>query len=104
MQEPTHPLAPCSTPGAPSMLSQTTSNRSCTPSCVMSILADLRGKRVLILGFGREGRSTLGFLRERAVHTAIAVADRRTHAQMSVQEREALASLPSDRVVLGPDY
>lgn len=70
----------------------------------MSLLADLRGRRVLILGFGREGRSTLSFLQERVPDASLGVADRRTLAQMSEEEQTALAALPADRVMLGPSY
>ena len=70
----------------------------------MSLLAELRGKRILILGFGREGRSTLSFLRERVPDASLGVADRRTLEAMSSQERAALATLPSVQVILGPSY
>ena len=70
----------------------------------MSLLADLRGKRILILGFGREGRSTLSFLQERLPDASLGVADRRTLDAMSEQEQAALAALPTERVVLGPGY
>ena len=40
------------------------------------ILNRLRGKRILILGFGREGRSTLRFLQKYLPEAVVAVADR----------------------------
>ena len=40
------------------------------------ILNRLRGKRILILGFGREGRSTLHFLNKYMPDAAVAVADK----------------------------
>jgi UDP-N-acetylmuramoylalanine--D-glutamate ligase len=70
----------------------------------MRLLSRLCGQRVLILGFGREGRSTLRFLQARAPDASLGVADRRTRAQMSEQELAALAALPDDRVTLGPEY
>ena len=70
----------------------------------MRLLAELRVKRVLILGFGREGRSTLAFLQERVPEADLAVADRRTPEQTSKQERAALAALPPERIRLGPEY
>ena len=70
----------------------------------MSLLAELRGKRVLILGFGREGRSTVRFLREHAPDASLGVADRRTADQMTADEQAILATLPADGVTLGPEY
>lgn len=40
------------------------------------ILSRLRGKRILILGFGREGKSTLSFLRKYLPEAVVAVADK----------------------------
>ena len=40
------------------------------------ILNRLRGKRILVLGFGREGRSTLRFLNKHMPEAAVAVADK----------------------------
>jgi UDP-N-acetylmuramoylalanine--D-glutamate ligase len=70
----------------------------------MSLLAELRGKRVLILGFGREGRSTLRFLQERVPDASLGVADRRAPDQMSDEEQALLATLPPQDVTLGPAY
>jgi UDP-N-acetylmuramoylalanine--D-glutamate ligase len=70
----------------------------------VSLLAELHGKRVLILGFGREGRSTLAFLQARVPDADLGVADRRTLDAMSEQEQASLAALPPERVVLGPAY
>ncbi len=41
------------------------------------ILSRLRGKRILILGFGREGKSTLSFLRKYLPEAVVAVADKK---------------------------
>ena len=97
-----HPPRPSWRPGARSTPSPTTSKRSSARTSAMSLLAELRGKRVLILGFGREGRSTLAFLQERLPDAGLAVADRRTPEQMSEQERAALAALPPERVSARP--
>ena len=40
------------------------------------ILNRLRGKRILILGFGREGKSTLRFLQKYLPEAVVAVADK----------------------------
>ena len=40
------------------------------------ILNRLRGKRILILGFGREGKSTLRFLQKHLPEAVVAVADK----------------------------
>ena len=39
------------------------------------ILNYLRGKSILVLGFGREGRSTLNFIRQNLPDAQIAIAD-----------------------------
>jgi UDP-N-acetylmuramoylalanine--D-glutamate ligase len=70
----------------------------------VSILSELRGKRVLILGFGREGQSTLSFLQERAPDIDIGIADQRTRDQMSPREQAAISALPTGRVLLGQSY
>ena len=54
------------------------------------ILNGLRGKRVLILGFGREGRSTYAFLRKALPDLALGVADRNETAFADL----TLGSLP----------
>ena len=54
------------------------------------ILNGLRGKRVLILGFGREGRSTYAFLRKALPDLALGVADRNEAAFADL----TLGSLP----------
>ena len=46
------------------------------PSCFDLILNRLRGKRILILGFGREGKSTLSFLNKYLPNADVAVADK----------------------------
>ena len=44
------------------------------------ILNRLRGKRVLILGFGREGRSTLAFMKKYLPENRLSIADKNTTA------------------------
>lgn len=64
-----------------------------------SILDTLKNKRILILGFGREGRSTLRFLRTYLPEADVSVAD----ASLSLAEELAL-QFPKNRLFLGPDY
>ena len=40
------------------------------------IIQRLQGKRILVLGFGREGRSTLSFLQKHMPHAVVGVADK----------------------------
>ena len=40
------------------------------------ILNRLRGKRILVLGYGREGKSTMRFLQKYLPETDVAVADK----------------------------
>lgn len=61
------------------------------------ILNRLRGKRILILGFGREGKSTFAFLRKHLPKATLAIADKNVGA---------FANLEHDGVetVAGDDY
>lgn len=51
------------------------------------ILQRLRGKRILILGFGREGRSSLRFLERHLPEATLAVADRNESALEEVKSQ-----------------
>lgn len=55
------------------------------------IFKKLRGKRILILGYGREGRSSLTFIRKFLPHAVVGVAD---------ENEKALADLDPDKVEL----
>ncbi|MDO8470803.1 MAG: UDP-N-acetylmuramoyl-L-alanine--D-glutamate ligase [bacterium] len=48
-------------------------------------LETLRGKRILILGFGKEGRDTLSFLRKRFPGQGIGIADQKSSLDMNVK-------------------
>ena len=45
-----------------------------------TIFKRLRGKRILILGFGREGKSSLAFIRKYLPHATVGVADKNAEA------------------------
>lgn len=47
---------------------------------INAIFKRLRGKRILILGFGREGKSSLAFIQKFLPHATVGVADRNTEA------------------------
>ncbi|MBO4281847.1 MAG: UDP-N-acetylmuramoyl-L-alanine--D-glutamate ligase [Bacteroidales bacterium] len=69
------------------------------PQPLQTILNAFRNKRILILGFGREGRSTYRLLRSCLPEADVSVAD----ANRSLVD-ELAAQLPKDRLFLGPDY
>lgn len=50
------------------------------------IFKKLRGKRILILGFGREGRSSLAFIRENLPDTVVGVADGNANVLAGLEE------------------
>ena len=62
--------------GLPIDSNRTASARNDMGSGFDLILNRLRGKRILVLGFGREGRSTLRFLEKYLPEAAVAVADK----------------------------
>ena len=59
-----------------------------------TIFKRLRGKRILILGFGREGKSSLAFIKKFMPHAVVGVADKNA---------EALKNLGSDVAVYSGD-
>lgn len=63
------------------------------------ITEELKGKKILILGFGREGRSTLRFIRRHLPEAPVYVAD----ANAGLEE-ELRQLLPEGHFILGPDY
>ncbi len=62
---------------------------------VNTIFKRLRGKRILILGFGREGRSSLAFIQKYMPHATVGVADKNA---------EALNALSGVAVYSGDNY
>ncbi len=60
---------------------------------IESIFRRLRGKRILIAGFGREGKSTLSFLQKFLPHAIVGIADKNEYAFHDVdKERYELFS------------
>ena len=51
-----------------------------------TIFRRLRGKRILILGFGREGKSSLAFIRKYMPHAEVGVADKNADAMKDVND------------------
>ena len=47
---------------------------------IKNIFKRLRGKRILILGFGREGRSSLAFIQKYLPHAIVGIADKNESA------------------------
>lgn len=69
------------------------------PEPVSRLAAALAGKKILILGYGREGASSLRFLHRCLPDADISVAD----ANPVVAEKLS-ALLPPEKCLLGPDY
>ena len=71
-----------------------------------TIFKRLRGKRVLILGFGREGRSSLAFVQKYLPHAAIGVADRNEEAfkALPVSTSNPIATYSGDNYIDAVKY
>ena len=69
------------------------------PEPVSHLAAALAGKKILILGYGREGASSLRFLRRCLPEADLSVAD----ANPALAETLS-ALLPPEKCLLGPDY
>ena len=57
-----------------------------------TIFKRLRGKRILILGFGREGKSSLAFIKKFMPHAVVGVADKNAEAMKDVGDGVAVYS------------
>ena len=51
-----------------------------------TIFKRLRGKRILILGFGREGKSSLAFIKKFLPHAIVGVADKNADAMRDLSD------------------
>ena len=56
------------------------------------IFKRLRGKRILILGFGREGKSSLTFIKKYLPHAIVGVADKNAEALKDLGDEVATYS------------
>lgn len=71
---------------------------------VDSIIRRLSGKRILVAGFGREGRSTLAFLNEFLPDACIAVADKNGSALQSLDNKRYKLYFGDDYLNFSSDY
>ena len=62
------------------------------------IINELTNKRVLILGFGREGRSTYNFIKDNSINCTIGIADQNNVPDIEIKEN------PNITVYTGEDY
>ena len=71
-----------------------------------SILNRLQGKRILVLGFGREGKSTLRFLQKYLPDNEIGVADKNAAAFAEFQNLQLAELVESSQLHFhsGDDY
>ena len=65
-----------------------------------TIFKRLRGKRILILGFGREGKSSLAFIRKFMPHAEVGVADKNVDAMKDVNN----GALKPVKIYSGDNY
>lgn len=70
-----------------------------------TIFRRLRGKRILILGFGREGKSSLAFLRKYMPHAIVGVADRNESAfkDLTINHNNPISS-SNPKLYFGDNY
>ena len=70
-----------------------------------TIFRRLRGKRILILGFGREGKSSLAFLRKYMPHAVVGVADRNESAfkDLTINPNNPISS-SNPKLYFGDNY
>jgi UDP-N-acetylmuramoylalanine--D-glutamate ligase len=64
----------------------------------------IAAKKVLILGFGREGQATLKFLLSKWPEIDVAVADQREFDDLSVDEQNWLSNLKPEQLHFGAEY
>ena len=69
-----------------------------------SIFRRLRGKKILIAGFGREGKSTLNFLSKYLVHAVIGVADKNESALQGLDSKRYNLYYGDDYLEAASDY
>ncbi|MBI3341800.1 UDP-N-acetylmuramoyl-L-alanine--D-glutamate ligase [Candidatus Curtissbacteria bacterium] len=64
----------------------------------------LNGKKIIVLGIGKEGLSTLNFLRSKLKNISIAVADEQPLEKLSKDAQVVIKNDPSIELCLGKDY
>lgn len=67
-------------------------------------IQDLAGKKILLLGFGKEGRSTLAFLRKVFPGKKIGIADQKELSQFNSKLQEEIKRGEDLELFLGRDY
>jgi len=68
------------------------------------MIEDWHNKKILILGFGREGQATLRFLKHRWPALEVAVADQKERAGLNADEKKLLKPLGRERQFFGKKY
>jgi len=67
-------------------------------------LSDLRAKKVLILGFGREGQDTFRFLRKLFPKKVLGIGDRLEYKKLNIKNQKLIKKDRRIRFHLGEDY
>lgn len=70
----------------------------------MKILPQLKNKKILLLGLGKEGLSTYNFLRKRFPGTELALADSLTYGELAKTSRDLFAADKHLKLIFGTDY
>jgi UDP-N-acetylmuramoylalanine--D-glutamate ligase len=71
---------------------------------VSSVLEQMPGRRVVLLGLGREGLSTYTFIRRRLPELPLLLADRTPAAELSVEVLRLVQHDPHARLLAGENY
>ena len=72
---------------------------------INTIFKRLRGKRILILGFGREGKSSLAFIRKFLPHAIVGVADKNESAFKDLTTNPNAPTTPNNpKLYFGDNY
>ena len=69
-----------------------------------TIFKRLRGKKILIAGFGREGKSTLAFLNKYLPHATIGIADKNESVLQSLDKERYMIHTGDEYLNFISDY